>query len=554
METQNIIVLNVSGEKRELSSETLKKLPVFEQILETSNTNELFIDRDPDLFDQVISYVVWNIIPTEQEAIYEIDHYGILMDDEMTNYNNGKNNGKKEMVEKLTTTLAEQILSDTNIPYYISACGKIFVTTKERLSNIGYFRGVFNELLKPLYKGTSENPYRCEIPWKNFDNILKHLRDNRIQISESSMKIIEILGGISSHQKTTSPPISQIAPSKYAPNTIKNVASGFYCELASESKSFLDKPTTTIWRRAFQKTTRFSINRVTVFASNYDLYKHEYLIGKQNIADVICQCYCKLNTKDITTDITKKYQIIDKISFEINCQKIQVFDGYQLKMLSKMKDKSLSELPIIHIPFFFCDSGRALPVNSLPYSELKIIIITKVPQEKSPELLLTWGCLTNEERHSYINSKCLEYIIPMYYTPNLYINYTNEIRCDLGFYHCTRAIFFTLHFTEEDIEPIKDGYIGHQLLLNGHLRHQADSETCILDRIDHNFNIDESLYVIPFAKDIQDEYQSTAILDMSQVTVTLNVKVSPKVKVIRVWGNYWNRFMIESGRGGAVYL
>lgn len=94
--------------------------------------------------------------------------------------------------------MCEQILSDDSIdkPYYISCCGKIFVSTQRRLSELSYFNGIINGGFVKTFSGTQEDPYKCDIPPKQFKNILRNLRDKRVKLCSKSIKILKNLAQI----------------------------------------------------------------------------------------------------------------------------------------------------------------------------------------------------------------------------------------------------------------------------------------------------------------------------------------------------------------------
>ena len=61
----DLIKLNVGGAHREVSRETLCKSPVIESVLNdvTLKKESIFIDRDANLFDEVILYLSFSVKP-----------------------------------------------------------------------------------------------------------------------------------------------------------------------------------------------------------------------------------------------------------------------------------------------------------------------------------------------------------------------------------------------------------------------------------------------------------------------------------------------------------
>lgn len=79
----NYVKLNIGGKFKEVTTYNLLKIPVFETVLNNDNiTTPIFIDRDPKLFDDVINYVVWNISPSSNEALFEMENYGLCFSDD----------------------------------------------------------------------------------------------------------------------------------------------------------------------------------------------------------------------------------------------------------------------------------------------------------------------------------------------------------------------------------------------------------------------------------------------------------------------------------------
>ncbi len=55
-----IVQLNVAGIKKSITRATLNKCPLFESVFQYYDDelpNEIFIDRDPELFDEIVMYL-----------------------------------------------------------------------------------------------------------------------------------------------------------------------------------------------------------------------------------------------------------------------------------------------------------------------------------------------------------------------------------------------------------------------------------------------------------------------------------------------------------------
>ncbi len=555
------IRLNVGGKLREISHYTLEKMGVFEAVFREMQTipNEIFIDREAELFDEVLAYVAWNIVPTMTEGLYELDHYGVILTS-----TDEQEDQEIERIKGLTEIFANEIISDENQPFYVNACGDITVTTKARLRKIGYFRGVLNDemKLKQLFAGTIDDPYRCEIPAKCWHNIMRHLRDERIKLTDVSRSIIDKLGGSSSVLPVV------VDPNETTLISLKS-AQGALMDLVTfgaADKMLNGDPQATMWKSNYKRMTKASTSRMSLYprpgtSSN----THEIVVTR--CGDLIYQCYIRFRftlggkqydpVKLMQKDPDFLFKLIDNVVIEIGGQQFDRLNGYQLKMIISMSSKQYdSELPLMHLPVFFCsNTEQALPLIALQYHEVKIIVKTNscsvLPNLTiMPEVLLTYAFLDSNERQSYKND--MQYLIPLYHAPVVFQKNKNTdvIECILNLDHPTRAIFFTLHETMDDLTPLFDAFVGYEFFLENSLRCEADVHICVLDKIDANINIKSPVYVIPFAKEPLNGKQPTMSVNMSKIDVTkLKVITKPQAKFIRVWGNYWNFLLVSSGMG-----
>lgn len=580
MEVSDILRLNVSGEIREISRATLEKIPVFEYVLNSEQclllpNDELFIDRDVDLFDEMIAFVNWEITPT-LNALYEIeDYYGLLIGEE-------HKQSDLDRIQSLSAEFAERLQSPNNTPYYINTCGKVWVTTKDRLKKIGYFRGLFNEDLqmKQLYAGTKSDPYRCEIPSAVFGNILQHLRTNRVELLDSSQKVLNVLGGIvDANREIIIEPrltehVTEIDNAGGGMGALMDLVATGPADVALNGNSQI-----TIWKSAHRRVTKTSTNRTLLCSEKKGQNSHVVKIVRNG--DLIYQCYIRFKvmlgdkiynvSELIARDTNLAYKLISTITLEIGGQRIDRLDGYQLMMLSKMHPTSF-KTPIIesailgHLPLCFCMDtikhtvGKALPLISLQYHEVVITIETRdnvLPTNLViiPDLYVSYTYLDSEERRDFAqNSR--EYLLPLYHSPQVFNREeANVIKCRLYLHHPTRAIYFTLHSLQDNpYHPLTDGYISHTFSLNGQVRHKGNCEVAYLDRKDSNVAQDVPIFIIPFALDVLDDTQPTMSCNMSRVDViTLNIFVEPHIRVARVWGSYWNFLRCASGMAGLTY-
>jgi len=78
-----IIKLNVSGKKYQITLETFNKIPYLANGLDFCNDNisePIFIQRSPLVFDHVLAYVIDDKHPFPIEYSYELDFYDIKYD------------------------------------------------------------------------------------------------------------------------------------------------------------------------------------------------------------------------------------------------------------------------------------------------------------------------------------------------------------------------------------------------------------------------------------------------------------------------------------------
>ena len=201
--------------------------------------------------------------------------------------------------------------------------------------------------------------------------------------------------------------------------------------------------------------------------------------------------------------VTCYTSLVKNVTFRINENMIQTFDGYQLMMLNEMRGiTSLKNSFLMHLPFFFCHHTRALPMVSLFYNHVNIVVETNdnvLPDILTPELLLSYAMLDHDERSNTARiEKNLDYTD--YFEPCVYERGDNgsTIVCKPTFKHEVKALFFTLH--DEDLfTPLENGYVNHNFSIDGLDRHHGDQNLCILDKLDSNINTNCGVYVIPFS-------------------------------------------------------
>jgi Major capsid protein N-terminus len=580
---EKVIKLNVGGQLKEITQCTLEKSPLFETIFH--DYPELigggggdaipFIDRDPTKFDDVVLYLGWGVLSENIECMYELDHYGILLlsDDD------GLYETKLLSIEEKVDILAEQIVNNSN-PYVISACGRQYVTTKERLMQIDYFNGMFKGGFNQKYKGTIEDPYRIDIPPLIFANILEHLRDNRIELSPVSVNILEKLGEFKKtevDQVITEYP--KISPTLYHGGAMLQLTAPNYLHRNTTNNNLYS-----LWKSEQCKQVQNSV----VGRASYPFIGNCVRLERINYnPDLIYKCYLRwtfaVNGESFNVaSLIKKdkmllYKLVDHIDLEIGGQTIEHLEGYQLYMLSLMdiieRTKMLDVTDLtINIPFYFClNPNKALPLVALHYHivEIKITprkIIGIEHVTATPELLISYTYLDTSERR-YFSDNRHTYLLPLYYPSKLYQT-TASVSASASasastfyiplrnYYYNTRAIFFTLHVDDstDSLYNPQDDLISYKLDINNKTRTECDRLLAKLDKIDNKIAIDNNVYVIPFALEPLNGTQPTMGIQMNHgLDVALTVVASCRVKYICVWGNYWNILMIHKGIAGLAF-
>ena len=568
----DLITLNVGGTIKKISEKIIKKSPIFDKLLseEDYRNKEIFIDRDPLLFDDVTLYFAWDIIPTEPASIYELDHYGIYIEENDNGPVNKENENKLTNIEKLSTQLFDQI-TDVNIkPFYISACGIIYVTTIERLKAIGFFSGLFSGYFKDINSGDSvDNPYSVDIPSKYFTNILLHLRDQRNDLLSQSKSILKVLGY--KYEKSQ----------KYKGNSNgfivedDNNSSGALMDLVCygpENIYLNDNPQQTLWRSTYKRMTNSSLHKFTItpeyvnptkfvasLKGKCDLLRNISLYVDFLIDDEIVNEYVLAKDNNIL------YKLIDRVQFINNETIIESLSGYQMHMISLMNNNPVQQTfndkmrNFINIPFSFLKaSGNVLPLISLSSPILEICINNNILYDKivvRPKLYCSGVFLDTDERRDFAQ-KPQEYLHSYYHTHIEFDSFdrggVSKIQCKLDFNHPTKAIFFTLHDNNGDL--VED-LISFKLMFNGQHRSSGGRTECgMLNRLESNINIGCPVFVIPFAIDPLDDDQPTTHVNLSRIgSVILYLSVGNEVKTARVWGNYWNVLRIMNGITSMAY-
>jgi hypothetical protein len=559
------IRLNVGGVSKDVSRETLIKSPVFETVLSSVvDDSAVFVDRDSDLFDEVVLYLAWDVKPDTPNGLMELEHYGL------------SNDSADKAIQERADKCAEQILSGEP-PYYVCASGILFATSKQRLSQLPYFAACIDGRFEQRYRGTIDDPYLTDIPANIFKNVLSHLRDSRVGLLPKSIAILSKLGF---GQQGS---ISSIAIAA-TPNRVDDKINVSELQRRPDI-SFHGNPEITFWRSAeHRRCTNAVLNRVRV-----DFDGNDKLTLPRTCGHLIYKCYIRwevLNHNgeyaqmDVVSEILLKnptllYEMIDNIVLRIGGQLIYRAEGYQMHMWEMMrggaqKQRGLTPRDLcLSIPFSFCDySGNALPIVALEHHDVDIELRKRKLQLPSniefvPHLLVTYVYLDDYERRQLCLT-ALEYLLNFFYSSQIVraaptcAGATNHFDCNLeGIIFNTAAIYFTLHEDDspESLTHPIDDLVSFELQYKGEVR--CDGDNLIagkLARLDHNINPDAPVYVIPFSLNPLDtENPSLTQYIRNFPQKNLRITTSKRVKNVRVWGNYWNVLRINSGMAGLAY-
>lgn len=568
MEVSDIVTINVGGNIREISRNTLIKSPLFEALFnEDENLDNFFIDRSAELFDAVLAYLAWEIPLTNPEELNELAHYAISESDCTS-------------AEKLSSELAEQILSsnkDLDGEFYISGCGKLFVTTRRRLTKIRYFHGVFNEsvMMKKLYKGTRDDPYRTEVPAKELENILKHLRDNRNTLLRTSMKILEILGGLSEDDSLR---VTESLHAHIIERAKPRSGSGALMDLVAVGAQNRDfdgdentKIITTMWKKNFPQTAKCATNRISLDTRGERLF---YSAKIPRDGDLMTQAYIRfesiINGKRCRVDTDDPlffYKAIDQISLYVGHLHIATLTGDQMMLLEGMRiDQTFDGVAMIRLPMFFCaETTNAFPIFLLKYEEIRfdIKMFEVLPNiEIIPEFLVTLVYLSTNER-KWFQETPLNYSIVLHKSPMVFttkVKDQNIFNCNLNLLSAlTNGIYFTLH-KDDSIESMFMPQVGclasYELTLNEHVRSAGDEDICLLNKIDSKINKMSPVYVIAFAQEPMNMGQYSRTLNLSRIdraNLVIKINSLQEVGCIRVWTNYWNNLRISDNQVTLLY-
>lgn len=379
------IHLTLDGDTRTISRELALEFPVLRAILETNTAgSHFFLDRSAVLFDDVWMYLSLGERPEENSGLWELEHYGVILDEEDEEHT--------ERVEAQSQCLLDQIMS--GIPYHVSAGGKHFMTTKERLKMIGFFQGVFNEAFHPRYSGTAEDPYHLDIPPKVFENILCHLREPRTSLTPLARKMLEPLSGLVTDKTVTKTDgdhreqldLHQIRSA--ADTSASHNGSGALMDLVAvgaENVYLTGNSQVSFFKSTYQRHTNFSFDRLT-FTFIGEHARRIYTVPRSG--DIISRGYLEWKFRDKRSGLAVSgasllknqrllaFKLLESIELEIGGNVLQRIEGFQLYQQSTLDpyylQSSLEGSMLLDLPFFmFRDLGHSLPVIALQYHEVR---------------------------------------------------------------------------------------------------------------------------------------------------------------------------------------
>jgi hypothetical protein len=327
------------------------------------------------------------------------------------------------------------------------------------------------------------------------------------------------------------------------------------------------KGTNSIWRYNHKPFTKTSLCRVYIPLkfSTYGCYFTNNLRRFDLIRKISLHVDFLKNGNIVNENVLDKYMIykvINKMEIIIDGNTIETITGYQMQMISLMKNDEvqniLNENNIIDIPFSFSNHRHnVFPMISIVGNIIiNIYINDKILEDEfisiRPRLYASGVYLDSDERRDFAQRRQDNLYSYYHKVSEFPVREDNDILCKLDTRHLTKAIFFTLHDENGDIiEDLKT----FNLQYNGSSHYRGKKRDCgLINRTESNINPHCPVFVIPFALEPFDDEQPTTYVNLGRIDVlSLKLTVGNKVKTARVWGNYWNILRIGEGSCCLMY-
>ena len=146
MNKQKYFYLNVDGFDFQSSIDTIKNIPIIASYIDNANDyfkedipgysqeNRLFLDRDSIEFQNIYAFIQYGDKNKTTLELHKDDfiYYGITEDVDDV----------QDLKQKDANIVNFEVFNLLNNPtsYYVSACGMLFTTTKDRLKKSHYFK------------------------------------------------------------------------------------------------------------------------------------------------------------------------------------------------------------------------------------------------------------------------------------------------------------------------------------------------------------------------------------------------------------------------------
>ena len=314
--------INVDGTEFQSSIDTIRSIPIFESYLNYftesevehapgyCKNNSLFLDRNYNLFQQIYVLIQYPTKHTLQGDIAnEMIYYGINEDDFVNN-----------VAEFEVTNLI-----NNPKPFYVSACGTIFRTTKHRLRKAHYFDTMFTNFSESNTNvGIESNPLFLEIVPEFFDKLLCHLRNE----SQPLPSIIKMLYLENPNTKRNNVKTSIVNNVNNDNDTSFDLQSNGLIQLFAGQRRFdmlvTQDTSFTFFKRTFQKHSKFSKTFTCIPPTksackwgdeiSFDVKKHGDLLGASYLVFELGGDDLSCHVNNFKSNIM--YRIVDRVELK----------------------------------------------------------------------------------------------------------------------------------------------------------------------------------------------------------------------------------------------
>lgn len=585
--------LIVDGHKFTARKSVLQQIPIFETVLAMIKdergqkvTSPLFLDRNFKRFQQIyMKFANPSYVPNVTKSIEsELTYYGVS-DCAPENSDCGAKTVVLGNVLKRAKFEVENMLFHE--PFYVDACGTLFITTRERLAGVLFFEKMFAGTWKEsdVTVGTKDHSFFIEIPPIAFKSILKWARNEDETIPREYMPLMSMFCWEEKDKRVTS------HRSTDHPSPTPKESTGALLQLIGTRVPeiyFTTDPEISFFKETYQRYTRFSsiIVNIDPFSNkNVDWgQKIEFTIQKQ--ADMIQNVYLKVRIKgdfDIFWKPDAMYRIISKVELEINEQLIDMHYGWMLWQWEHLFEKQpWHSIPItcennefiVPLRFFFTHSiGMSFPLIALKFHKVKIYVTlngfkncafgnTNVTPPVKVSLDVMYHHLDTYERKRMAETS--HELLIRQVKCHRYENIDNEqqISINLGDARRWEILVWTLHtqdndelFCGYDGNPTQDALVTARIMIDGHERTNYNAYYYrVTDKYNHQMRIPQiPIYTYSFADRPDMKIMQPSGNLNSNAKMILKLVTKPGVKYVKVWAVKFNMLRVMAGMAGLAY-